>query len=89
MTERKLASFYADPIKQACDAYCLRKAFELRSCSIDSSLRWAAMRAAKFVYQFAKGLTRPSAAPPSSNDTDVDGTVAPSPTFARSSPAHE
>jgi 2-polyprenyl-6-methoxyphenol hydroxylase-like FAD-dependent oxidoreductase len=89
MSEKKLASFCADPVKQACDAFCLRKAFELRSCSINPGLQWAAMRAAKFVYQFAKGLTRPSTVPPSSSDTDVDGPVEQAPSFAGSSSAHE
>jgi 2-polyprenyl-6-methoxyphenol hydroxylase-like FAD-dependent oxidoreductase len=89
MSEKKLASFYADPVKRACDEFCLRKAFELRSCSINHGPRWAAMRAAKFIYQFAKGLTRPSPVAPSPNDTDIDGSVEQAPTFARSSPAHE
>ena len=45
----KIASFYADPVKQACDALSAHKAFQLRSCSIDPGPRWMAMRCAKFV----------------------------------------
>ena len=56
MGEAKIAAFYDDPVKQACDALSTRKAFELRSCSIDPALRWAAMRWAKFAAAFRQGL---------------------------------
>ena len=49
MGEAKIAAFYDDPVKQACDALSARKAFRLRSYSIDPALHWAALRWAKFV----------------------------------------
>jgi 2-polyprenyl-6-methoxyphenol hydroxylase-like FAD-dependent oxidoreductase len=58
MGEAKIAAFYDDPVKRACDALSVRKAFELRSCSIDLGPRWAAMRWAKFALHSGKGLTR-------------------------------
>jgi 2-polyprenyl-6-methoxyphenol hydroxylase-like FAD-dependent oxidoreductase len=64
MGERKIAGFYADPVKQACDELSARKAFDLRSCSLDLSPRWAAIRFAKLVYQFTKGLMRSSTVTP-------------------------
>jgi 2-polyprenyl-6-methoxyphenol hydroxylase-like FAD-dependent oxidoreductase len=88
MRESKLASFYADPVKQACDALSARKAFELRSCSIDPGPRWAAMRLAKFAYQFAKGMMRPAAAAPASQPGD-DETAEHAPSLAQGTPAHK
>ena len=35
MGEAKIAAFYDDPVKQACDALSAKKAFGLRSYSID------------------------------------------------------
>jgi 2-polyprenyl-6-methoxyphenol hydroxylase-like FAD-dependent oxidoreductase len=64
MGERKIAGFYADPVKQACDELSARKAFDLRSCSLDLNPRWAAIRFAKLVYQFTKGLMRSSTVTP-------------------------
>ena len=49
MGEAKIAAFYDDPVKQACDTLSAKKAFGLRSYSIDPSLRWAALRWIKFV----------------------------------------
>ena len=31
----KIAAFYDDPVKQACDEYSLAKAYELRSFTVD------------------------------------------------------
>jgi 2-polyprenyl-6-methoxyphenol hydroxylase-like FAD-dependent oxidoreductase len=87
MRESKIASFYADPVKQACDALSVRKAFELRSCSIDPGPRWMAMRVAKFIYHFAKGLTRPSVAAPA--PADDDNTEERAPTLAQSTTAQK
>jgi 2-polyprenyl-6-methoxyphenol hydroxylase-like FAD-dependent oxidoreductase len=63
MDAAKIASFYDDPVKQACDSFCLEKAFSLRSFSIDPSARWAAQRVAKFVLHWGKGLMRGMLAP--------------------------
>jgi 2-polyprenyl-6-methoxyphenol hydroxylase-like FAD-dependent oxidoreductase len=58
MDEEKIASFYSDPIKHACDALSVRKAHELRSFSIDPSLRWVTLRWAKFLAQWCRGSAR-------------------------------
>lgn len=64
----KIAAFYADPVKQACDEHSLAKAYELRSLTIDPSLNWTARRLVKFGGQWARGslrrLGRPAAARP-------------------------
>jgi 2-polyprenyl-6-methoxyphenol hydroxylase-like FAD-dependent oxidoreductase len=54
----KIASFYDDPVKQACDAMSIRKAFQLRSLSTDSGLGWRAQRLARFAVRSGQGLTR-------------------------------
>jgi hypothetical protein len=87
MRDSKIASFYADPIKQACDALSVRKAFKLRSSSIDPGLRWTAMRFAKFVYHFAKGLTRSSVAAPA--PAADDDTAERAPTLAQGTAAQK
>ena len=38
MTAEKIAVFYDDPEKVACEARCLAKAYHLRSLSTDSGL---------------------------------------------------
>jgi 2-polyprenyl-6-methoxyphenol hydroxylase-like FAD-dependent oxidoreductase len=47
MGKEKIAAFYADPVKQECDAHCLEKAYRLRSLSIDPGLSWQARRWAR------------------------------------------
>ena len=54
----KIAAFYDDPVKQACDQASLAKAYELRSLTIDPALSWAARRLIKFGGQFARGSLR-------------------------------
>jgi len=49
MDTRKIAAFYGDPEKTACEARCLAQAYHLRSLSIDNGLSWRAQRAARFV----------------------------------------
>jgi len=66
MGEAKIATFYDDPVKRECDAISLRKAFSLRSCSVDPSPYWTAMRWGKFVLRSAKGLVRRLMTAPSS-----------------------
>jgi 2-polyprenyl-6-methoxyphenol hydroxylase-like FAD-dependent oxidoreductase len=58
MSEDKIASFYADPIKRACDAHSLAKAYRLRSLSIDPRLSWRARRWGKFVGRLGLGALR-------------------------------
>ena len=58
MSERKIAEFYADPDKVACDARSLAKAYHLRSLSIDNGLAWRAQRWARFVVRLSLGIGR-------------------------------
>jgi hypothetical protein len=54
----KIAAFYNDPEKRACDDFCRDKAFGLRAFSTDPSLAWRARRWTKFVGQYARGTLR-------------------------------
>ncbi|HEY1473329.1 MAG TPA: NAD(P)/FAD-dependent oxidoreductase [Pseudolabrys sp.] len=54
----KIANFYDDPVKQACDDACLAKAFDLRSFSTDPALPWWIRRRLKFIGQYAVGTLR-------------------------------
>jgi 2-polyprenyl-6-methoxyphenol hydroxylase-like FAD-dependent oxidoreductase len=54
----KIEAFYDDPVKTACEARCLAKAYHLRSVSIDNGLSWRAQRWARFVVRLAQGTRR-------------------------------
>jgi 2-polyprenyl-6-methoxyphenol hydroxylase-like FAD-dependent oxidoreductase len=54
----KIAAYYADPVKSACDRQSFDKAFTLRSMSIDPGLAWAARRWARFLGRLAIGAVR-------------------------------
>jgi 2-polyprenyl-6-methoxyphenol hydroxylase-like FAD-dependent oxidoreductase len=56
MDANKIAQFYDDPEKTACEARCLAKAYHLRSLSIDRSLYWLAQRWARFLVRSAQGI---------------------------------
>ena len=58
MAAEKIAAFYDDPVKVACDDYSLAKAYDLRSFSIDPALRWRMKRQLKFFGQYGVGLLR-------------------------------
>jgi len=58
MGVEKISSFYHDPVKQACDAHSLAKAYSLRSLSLDTGLRPRLGRSARFAMRFAVGVTR-------------------------------
>jgi 2-polyprenyl-6-methoxyphenol hydroxylase-like FAD-dependent oxidoreductase len=58
MDERKMAQFYDDSEKAACEARCLAKAYHLRSLSIDNGLSWRAQRWARFVARLSHGMWR-------------------------------
>ena len=58
MAADKIAAFYDDPVKVACDDYSLAKAYDLRSFSIDPALRWRMKRQLKFFGQYGVGLLR-------------------------------
>ena len=59
----KIAAFYADPVKNACDRHSFDKAFTLRSMSIDEGLSWRARRWARFLGRLAIGTVRRFMAP--------------------------
>ena len=63
MSAEKIAAFYADPVKVACDAASLSKAFYLRALSIDGSPAWQVRRWARCVARAGIGAWRRAAAP--------------------------
>jgi 2-polyprenyl-6-methoxyphenol hydroxylase-like FAD-dependent oxidoreductase len=58
MDEDKIAAFYDDPVKTACDAWSAAKAFQLRSLSIDNGMSWRARRWARFIARLGEGTLR-------------------------------
>jgi 2-polyprenyl-6-methoxyphenol hydroxylase-like FAD-dependent oxidoreductase len=58
MDEAKIAAFYGDPVKKACDAWSIAKAYNFRSISIDGNLYWEAQRQLRFFAWLGKGLSR-------------------------------
>ncbi|MBW7966156.1 NAD(P)/FAD-dependent oxidoreductase [Bradyrhizobium sp. BR 10261] len=58
MDANKIAAFYADPVKQACDEWSAAKAFDFRSVSIATSPYWTAQRWARFMAWSTQGLLR-------------------------------
>ena len=58
MDEDKIAAFYDDPVKQACDAWAMEKAFSFRSVSIDEGVYWRAQRWARFGNHLLRGRLR-------------------------------
>ncbi|WGS30411.1 NAD(P)/FAD-dependent oxidoreductase [Bradyrhizobium sp. ISRA464] len=54
----KIATYYDDPLKTACDAWSNAKAFSFRSVSIDPGLYWRAQRWARFLAYLVKGRLR-------------------------------
>jgi 2-polyprenyl-6-methoxyphenol hydroxylase-like FAD-dependent oxidoreductase len=58
MDAQKMAEFYNDPEKSACEARSLTKAFHLRSLSIENGLSWRAQRWARFIVRLAEGTWR-------------------------------
>jgi 2-polyprenyl-6-methoxyphenol hydroxylase-like FAD-dependent oxidoreductase len=58
MDTDKIASFYDDPVKRACDAASTAKAYHLRSVSTANGLSWRARRWARFMARAGEGLLR-------------------------------
>jgi 2-polyprenyl-6-methoxyphenol hydroxylase-like FAD-dependent oxidoreductase len=54
----KIAAFYDDPAKQACDSASREEAYDLRSISIDTGLTWHAHRWLRFVARLGVGTLR-------------------------------
>ncbi|MDA9403697.1 FAD-dependent oxidoreductase [Bradyrhizobium sp. CCBAU 45389] len=59
MDAAKVAAFYSDPVKRACDEWSAAKAFDFRSVSTATSPYWTAQRWARFVAWSVQGLLRP------------------------------
>ncbi|MEA2921175.1 MAG: hypothetical protein QOF07_1138 [Bradyrhizobium sp.] len=58
MDTDKIARFYDDADKRACDARSFAKAYHLRSLSIDNALSWRAQRWARFIVRLSQGIWR-------------------------------
>jgi 2-polyprenyl-6-methoxyphenol hydroxylase-like FAD-dependent oxidoreductase len=58
MSEAKIASFYEDPVKQACDAWSSAKAFSFRKVTVDRGVYWKAQRWARFMAWLGEGILR-------------------------------
>jgi 2-polyprenyl-6-methoxyphenol hydroxylase-like FAD-dependent oxidoreductase len=58
MDVEKIAGFYNDPEKTACEARSLAKAYHLRSLSIDNGVSWRARRWARFLVRLSEGIWR-------------------------------
>ena len=90
MGAAKIAAFYGDPVKRACDAYSAAKAYDLRSFSIDPTLPWVVRRWVKFALHTGKGiLRRVTAARTSSYNGIQTEAQEDARTWARSTSAHE
>jgi 2-polyprenyl-6-methoxyphenol hydroxylase-like FAD-dependent oxidoreductase len=63
MGAEKIAAFYDDPVKQACDAWSMAKAWNFKSVSIDRGLYWSAQRWARFFFNLGEGWKRRLRAP--------------------------
>jgi 2-polyprenyl-6-methoxyphenol hydroxylase-like FAD-dependent oxidoreductase len=58
MDESKIAAFYDDPVKKACDAWSIAKAYNFRSVSIDNGIYWRIQRWARFLAWSVEGMLR-------------------------------
>ncbi len=56
MSEAKIAAFYDDPLKQACDAWSVRKAWHFKSVSVGTGPMWLAQRWGRFGVSLSRGL---------------------------------
>jgi 2-polyprenyl-6-methoxyphenol hydroxylase-like FAD-dependent oxidoreductase len=58
MGAEKIAAYYDDPVKQACDRWSNDKAYQFRLVSIDPGIYWQMARWARFIAWFGRGLLR-------------------------------
>jgi 2-polyprenyl-6-methoxyphenol hydroxylase-like FAD-dependent oxidoreductase len=58
MDESKIAAFYDDPVKRACDEWAMEKAYSFRAVSIDPDFHWALARWARFLAWYGRGVAR-------------------------------
>lgn len=70
MGDEKIATFYRDPVKVACDTASRAKAYQLKSISIGDGLIWGLHRWARFAVRSAAGLMRGIRAPSPAGQTD-------------------
>ncbi len=54
----KIAAFYDDPVKKACDAWSAAKAYNFRSLTLEDELYWRAQRWARFIVWLGQGFLR-------------------------------
>jgi 2-polyprenyl-6-methoxyphenol hydroxylase-like FAD-dependent oxidoreductase len=58
MDAGKIAAFYDDPVKRACDEFAAERALGLKALSLDTSIAGDAHRLARFVAQAGRGTVR-------------------------------
>jgi 2-polyprenyl-6-methoxyphenol hydroxylase-like FAD-dependent oxidoreductase len=58
MGDDKIAAFYDDPVKRACDEFAAEKARQLKAFSLDTTLSGRLRRLSKFAGQAARGSVR-------------------------------
>jgi hypothetical protein len=58
MGEDKIAAFYDDPVKLACEAFSRDKAFFLRALSTETGAVWQARRLVRFIGGAGVGVLR-------------------------------
>jgi 2-polyprenyl-6-methoxyphenol hydroxylase-like FAD-dependent oxidoreductase len=58
MDEAKIAAFYDDPVKRACDEFAARKAVGLKTFNLDPTMTGDARRLARLVGQAGRGALR-------------------------------
>jgi hypothetical protein len=58
MELEKIAAFYDDSVKLACDRFCIKKAHALKALSTDPGWRWQVRRLAKFFGNYGRGIFR-------------------------------
>ena len=58
MGAEKIAAFYDDPVKRACDSFSTDKAYYLRSLSLEDGWPWRARRWTRFLSQLGVGALR-------------------------------
>jgi 2-polyprenyl-6-methoxyphenol hydroxylase-like FAD-dependent oxidoreductase len=58
MDSQKIAAFYDDPVKQACDRLSINKAYWLKAFCTDAGLQWRFRRQAKFILHLVRGWLR-------------------------------
>ena len=58
MEAAKIAAFYDDPVKRACDAFSAGKALKIKAASLNTGLAADLRRRAKFILHAARGALR-------------------------------